>query len=62
MYLLLVSDTIFANEGNKRWWYENNYSLSGADPKFCGNYLDQNVVMAKYWANKFYNEALTYPN
>ncbi len=32
--------------------------IPGADPKSCGNYLDQNLPMAKYEANKFYNEVL----
>ena len=32
--------------------------VPGADPKSCGNYLDQNLAMAKYEANKFYNETL----
>ena len=32
--------------------------VPGADPRSCGNYLDQNLPMAKYEANKFYNEIL----
>ena len=44
--------------------------IPGADPKSCGNYLDQNLPMAKYEADKFYKEVLlnltqenlTYPN
>jgi len=32
--------------------------VPGADPKSCGNYLDQNLPMAKYEASKFYNEIL----
>ena len=32
--------------------------VPGADPKSCGNYLDQNLPMAKYEANKFLNEIL----
>ena len=32
--------------------------VPGADPMSCGNYLDQNLPMAKYEANKFYNEVL----
>lgn len=32
--------------------------IPGADAKSCGNYLDQNLPMAKYEANKFYNEVL----
>ena len=32
--------------------------IPGADSKSCGNYLDQNLPMAKYEANKFYNEIL----
>ena len=32
--------------------------VPGADSKSCGNYLDQNLAMAKYEANKFYKEIL----
>ena len=32
--------------------------VPGADPKSCGNYLDQNLPMAKYEARKFYKEIL----
>ena len=32
--------------------------VPGADSFSCGNYLDQNLPMAKYEANKFYNEVL----
>ena len=32
--------------------------VPGADPKSCGNYLDQNLPIAKLEANKFYNEVL----
>ena len=32
--------------------------IPGADPKSCGNYLDQNLPMAKYEANNFLNEIL----
>lgn len=32
--------------------------IPGADAKSCGNYLDQNLPMAKYEANKFYKEVL----
>lgn len=32
--------------------------IPGADAKSCGNYLDQNLPMAKYEANKFYKEIL----
>ena len=32
--------------------------IPGADAKSCGNYLDQNLAMAKYEANKFLNEIL----
>ncbi|MHC6180315.1 S-ribosylhomocysteine lyase [Clostridium sp. JNZ X4-2] len=33
--------------------------IPGADPKDCGNYLDMNLPMAKYWADKFLKEVLT---
>lgn len=32
--------------------------IPGADAKSCGNYLDQNLPMAKYEAEKFYKEVL----
>ena len=32
--------------------------VPGADPMSCGNYLDQNLPIARYEANKFYNEVL----
>ena len=32
--------------------------IPGADPISCGNYLDQNLPMAKYEAEKFYKETL----
>lgn len=32
--------------------------IPGADSKSCGNYLDQNLPMAKYEAYKFLNEVL----
>ena len=32
--------------------------VPGADSKSCGNYLDQNLPMAKYEAKKYYNEVL----
>jgi S-ribosylhomocysteine lyase len=33
--------------------------VPGAAAKDCGNYLDMNLSMAKYLANKFLNEVLT---
>ncbi|CAB1247758.1 S-ribosylhomocysteine lyase [Clostridium sp. MT-14] len=33
--------------------------IPGAAPKDCGNYLDMNLPMAKYWADKFLKEVLT---
>ena len=32
--------------------------IPGADAISCGNYLDQNLPMAKYEAKKYYNEVL----
>ena len=32
--------------------------IPGASPKDCGNYLDQNLGMANYLANRFLNEVL----
>lgn len=32
--------------------------IPGADAKSCGNYLDQNLPMAKYEATKYYKEVL----
>lgn len=38
----------------------SNYSgdIPGASARDCGNYLDMNLPMAKYLANKFLNEVL----
>ena len=33
--------------------------VPGAAPEECGNYLDMNLGMAKYLAEKYYNEVLT---
>ncbi|MEY8000206.1 S-ribosylhomocysteine lyase [Clostridium sp. Mt-5] len=33
--------------------------IPGAAAKDCGNYLDMNLPMAKYWAHKFLREVLT---
>lgn len=33
-------------------------TIPGAAAKDCGNYLDLNLPMAKYLANKYYNEVL----
>lgn len=35
-----------------------NEEVPGADARSCGNYLDMNLPMAKYEANKFYKEVL----
>ena len=32
--------------------------IPGASPKDCGNYLDQNLGMANYLANKYLKEVL----
>lgn len=32
--------------------------VPGADPKSCGNYLDMNLNMARYEADKYYREVL----
>ena len=36
--------------------YEGN--IPGASPIECGNYLDLNLTMAKFYANKYLNEVL----
>ena len=36
--------------------------IPGADPYSCGNYLDQNLPMAKYESSKFYNQVLLHLN
>ena len=36
--------------------------IPGAAAKDCGNYLDQNLPMAKYLAKKYLNEALNNPS
>lgn len=33
-------------------------SIPGASPKDCGNYLDMNLSMAKYYARKYLDEVL----
>ena len=33
--------------------------IPGASAVECGNYLDLNLPMAKYWANKYLNEVLS---
>ncbi len=33
--------------------------IPGASPKDCGNYLDMNLSMAKYYARKYLTEVLT---
>lgn len=33
--------------------------VPGAHPRDCGNYLDMNLPMAKYWGKKFVDEVLT---
>ena len=32
--------------------------VPGAAPRDCGNYLDMNLSMAHYWANRYLNEVL----
>lgn len=34
--------------------------IPGAHSEECGNYQEQNLSMAKYYINKFYNELITY--
>ena len=34
------------------------FEIPGAKPEECGNYLDQNLPMANYLANKYLNEVL----
>jgi S-ribosylhomocysteine lyase len=34
--------------------------IPGASPKDCGNYLDMNLSMAKYYARKYLSEVLTH--
>lgn len=40
--------------------FVKNYEgvIPGADAYSCGNYLDLNLPMAKYWASKYYVEVL----
>lgn len=33
-------------------------AIPGASPVECGNYLDLNLPMAKYWADKYLNDTL----
>ena len=36
--------------------------IPGATPKGCGNYLDMNLDMAKYLANRYLDETLYNPS
>lgn len=38
-----------------------NGDIPGASERDCGNYLDMNLSMAKYYMDKFYKEVLKYP-
>ena len=49
-YLILAGDYESAED------YEGD--IPGASPKECGNYLDLNLPMAKYIANKYLSEVL----
>ena len=42
-----------------RFISEYEGKIPGADSKSCGNYLDQNLNIAKYEAKKFYKEVLS---
>ena len=35
--------------------------IPGASAKDCGNYLDLNLPMAKYWAKRYYELLRTIP-
>ena len=35
--------------------------IPGASPKDCGNYLDMNLPMARYYAKKYLQEVLNHP-
>ena len=50
----LVRDTF-------RFIAEYEGEIPGAAPKDCGNYLDQNLPMARFLARKYLKEALENP-
>jgi len=62
-YLILSGDyesKDIVNLLTELYEFISNYSgdIPGASAKDCGNYLDMNLPMAKYLANKFLNEVL----
>ena len=36
--------------------------IPGASPRDCGNYLDMNLSLAKYYAKKYWNEVIERPD
>lgn len=65
-YLILVgdyqsSDIIDLVRRTFTFIAEYEGEIPGAAPKDCGNYLDQNLPMAKYLAKKYLKEALEHP-
>lgn len=44
-----------------RFVIEYDGEIPGASAMDCGNYLDMNLNMAKYYAEKFYNEVVKIP-
>ena len=52
------SDTVNIMQEMFKFIAEYEGEVPGADAKSCGNYLDQNLPMAKYEAEKYYSEVL----
>ena len=52
------SDTVNIMQEMFKFIAEYEGEVPGADAKSCGNYLDQNLPMAKYEAKKYYSEVL----
>ena len=63
-YLLLAGDyeskdIIELLKGLFKFIADYEGDIPGASAKDCGNYLDMNLSMAKYWAKKYLKEVLT---
>ena len=65
-YLLLAGD--YESEDilpllREMFTFIANYEgeIPGASPKDCGNYLDMNLPMARYYAKKYLQEVLNHP-
>lgn len=65
-YLLLAGEYVPAEilpliEGMFRFILDFEGEIPGASARDCGNYLDMNLSMAKYYAEKYVREVLSRP-